>query len=38
MAPDEGNMGGYSTKLDWPGGPDHGWWVSLVKDGEEVAT
>ena len=19
-------MGGYSTKSDWHGGPDHGWW------------
>jgi hypothetical protein len=30
-------MIGYSTKLDWHGGPDHGWWVELLKDGERVA-
>jgi len=30
-------MAGYSTKLDWHGGPDHGWWVELLKDGERVA-
>jgi hypothetical protein len=27
----------YSTKLDWHGGPEHGWWVELLKDGERVA-
>jgi len=30
-------MIGYSTKLNWQGGPDHGWWVELLKDGERVA-
>ena len=30
-------MEGYSTKLDWHGGPDHGWWVELLKDGERFA-
>jgi hypothetical protein len=30
-------MMGYSTKLDWHGEPDHGWWVELLKDGERVA-
>ncbi|HME84609.1 MAG TPA: hypothetical protein VKG91_08695 [Roseiarcus sp.] len=30
-------MGGYSTKSDWHGGPDRGWWVELLKDGERVA-
>ena len=30
-------MIGYSTKLDWHGGPDDGWWVELLKDGERVA-
>ena len=30
-------MRGYSTKLDWHGGPDHGLWVELLKDGERVA-
>jgi hypothetical protein len=35
--PGEGVMIGYSTKLDWRGGPDHGWWVELLKDGERVA-
>jgi len=37
MAPEEGDMGGYSTKSDWHGGPDRGWWVELLKDGERVA-
>jgi hypothetical protein len=27
---------GYSTNLDWHGGPNHGWWVELLKDGERV--
>jgi hypothetical protein len=27
----------YSTKLDWRGGPDNGWWVELLKDGERIA-
>jgi hypothetical protein len=27
----------YSTKLDWRGGPDYGWWVELLKDGERIA-
>ncbi len=30
-------MIGYSTKLDWHGGPDHGWWVELLKDRERIA-
>jgi hypothetical protein len=30
-------MASYSTKLVWQGGPDHGWWVELLKDGERVA-
>ena len=30
-------MEGYSTRLDWHGGPDHGWWVELLKDGARVA-
>ena len=30
-------MSGYSTKLDWHGGPDHGWWVELLKHGVRVA-
>ena len=30
-------MIGYSTNLDWRGGPDHGWRVELLKDGERVA-
>jgi hypothetical protein len=34
--PEEGVMS-YSTKLVWLGGPDHGWWVELLKDGERVA-
>jgi hypothetical protein len=37
MAPEEGDMRGYSTKLDWHGGPDHGRWVELLKDGVRVA-
>ena len=31
-------MRGYSTKLQWHGGPDHGWWVELLRDGERVAS
>ena len=27
----------HSMKLDWHGGPDDGWWVALLKDGERVA-
>ena len=27
----------YSTKLDWHGGPDHGWRVELLKDDLRVA-
>src|ERR1700722_3273142 len=38
MAPEEGDMRGYSTKLKWHGGPDHGWWVELLRDGERVAS
>ncbi len=30
-------MEGYSTRLDWRGGPDHGWWVELLKEGVRVA-
>ena len=30
-------MIGYSTKLDWHGGPDQGWRVELLKDGERFA-
>ena len=30
-------MIGYSTKLDWRGGSDHGWWVELLKGGVRVA-
>ena len=30
-------MIGYSTNLDWRGGPDHGWRVELLKDGQIVA-
>jgi hypothetical protein len=30
-------MEGYLTKLDWPGGPNHGWWVELLKEGVRVA-
>ena len=30
-------MRGYSTKLDWHGGPDQGWWVELLKEGVRVA-
>jgi hypothetical protein len=30
-------MEGYSTKLDWRGGPDYGWWVELLKEGVRVA-
>ncbi len=30
-------MIGYSTVLDWHGGADHGWWVELIKDGEQIA-
>jgi hypothetical protein len=30
-------MEGYSTKLDWRGGPDHCWWVELLKEGVHVA-
>ena len=30
-------MEGYSTKLDWRNGPDHEWWVELLKDGVRVA-
>jgi hypothetical protein len=30
-------MEGYSTKFDWRGGPDHGWWVELLKEGVRVA-
>ena len=30
-------MEGYSTKLDWRCGPDHEWWVELLKDGVRVA-
>ena len=31
-------MRGYSTKLDWHGEPEPGgWWVSLLKDGQEIA-
>jgi hypothetical protein len=30
-------MRGYSTRLDWRDGPDHGWWVELLKDGGRVA-
>jgi hypothetical protein len=30
-------MEGYSTRLDWHGGPDHGWWVSCSRIGERVA-
>jgi hypothetical protein len=37
IVPEEVDMGGYSTKLDWRGGPDHGWWVELLKEGERVA-
>ena len=33
----EGDIEGYSTRLDWRGGPDHGWWVELLKDGERIA-
>ena len=33
-APEEGDMRGYSTKLVWRDGD---WWVSLLKDGQEVA-
>ena len=29
-------MRGYSTKLQWHGGPDHGWWVELLRDGERI--
>jgi hypothetical protein len=36
-APEEGDMEGYSTKLHWRGGPYHGWWVELLKDGERIA-
>ena len=36
-APEERDMEGYSTKLDWRGGPDHGWWVELLKDRVRVA-
>jgi hypothetical protein len=32
--PKEGEMRGYSTKLVWRDGD---WWVSLLKDGQEVA-
>ncbi len=30
-------MEGYLTKLDWRGGPDHGWWIELLKEGVRVA-
>jgi hypothetical protein len=36
-APEEGDMEGYSTKLDWRSGPDHEWWLELLKDGVRVA-
>ncbi len=26
----------HSMKLYWHGGPDHKWWVALLKDGERV--
>jgi len=29
---------GGGMKLDWQGGPDHGWWVELLRDGERVAS
>jgi len=32
-----GGWDAYSTKLVWHGGPDHGWWVELLKDGVRVA-
>jgi hypothetical protein len=37
QATEEGDMGGNSTKLDWHGEPDHGWWVELLEDGGRVA-
>jgi hypothetical protein len=30
-------MEGYSRKLDWRGGPDHGWRVELLREGVCVA-
>jgi hypothetical protein len=30
-------MEGYSTRLDWRGGPNHGWCVELLKEGVRVA-
>jgi hypothetical protein len=30
-------MEGDSARLDSHGGPDHGWWVELLRDGERVA-
>jgi hypothetical protein len=30
-------MEGYSRKLDWRGGPDHGWRVELLREGVRVA-
>jgi hypothetical protein len=37
MAPEKGDMRSYSTKLERHGGPDHGWWVELLRDGERIA-